>query len=73
MIDEASAIYLENVVKKSVEQGAKILLGGKRNGAMMEPTVIVDVPRNADMVVHESFGPAGTDSYFLQILMMQLR
>ncbi len=57
VIDEASAIYLENVVNKSVEQGAKILLGGKRNGAMMEPTVIVDVPRNADMVVHESFGP----------------
>jgi len=24
---------------------------------LMEPTVIVDVPRSADMVVHESFGP----------------
>jgi aldehyde dehydrogenase (NAD+) len=24
---------------------------------LMEPTVITDVPRNADMVVHESFGP----------------
>ena len=57
VIDEASAIYLEGVVKKSVEQGAKVLLGGKRSGALLEPTVIVDVPRNADMVVHESFGP----------------
>ncbi|MBS1917676.1 MAG: phosphonoacetaldehyde dehydrogenase [Bacteroidetes bacterium] len=57
VIDEASAIYLESVVKKAVEQGAKVLLGGKRNGALLEPTVIVDVPRNADMVVHESFGP----------------
>lgn len=57
VIDEASAIYLEGVVKKAVEQGAKVLLGGKRNGALLEPTVIVDVPRNADMVVHESFGP----------------
>jgi putative phosphonoacetaldehyde dehydrogenase len=57
VIDEASAIYLENVVHKAVEQGAKILLGGKRKGALMEPTVIIDVPRNADMVVHESFGP----------------
>lgn len=57
VIDEASAIYLETVVKKAVEQGAKILLGGKRNGALIEPTVIDDVPRNADMVVHESFGP----------------
>ncbi len=32
-------------------------MGGKRNGALLEPTVIVDVPRNADMVVYESFGP----------------
>jgi len=57
VIDEASAIYLEGVVKKAVEQGAKVLLGGKRNGALLEPTVITDVPRNADMVVYESFGP----------------
>lgn len=57
VIDEASAIYLEAVVNRAVELGAKVLLGGKRNGALMEPTVIVNVPRNADMVMHESFGP----------------
>ncbi|MEP7252491.1 MAG: phosphonoacetaldehyde dehydrogenase [Ginsengibacter sp.] len=57
VIDEPAAVYLENAVKKAVEQGAKVILGGKRTGALMEPTVIVDVPRNADMVVHESFGP----------------
>ncbi|TZF83178.1 phosphonoacetaldehyde dehydrogenase [Pedobacter sp. BS3] len=57
VIDEAAAIYLEDVVKKAVAQGAKVLLGGKRNGALLEPTVIDNVPRNADMVVHESFGP----------------
>jgi len=57
VIDEAAAIYLEGVVKKAVAQGAKVLLGGNRKGALLEPTVIVDVPRNADMVVHESFGP----------------
>jgi phosphonoacetaldehyde dehydrogenase len=57
VIDEPSAIYLESVVKKAVEQGANVLLGGKRDGALLEPTVIVDVPRDADMVVYESFGP----------------
>jgi len=57
VIDEAAAIYLEKVVKKSVEQGAKVIVGGNRKGALMEPTVIIDVPRNADMVVYESFGP----------------
>lgn len=44
-------------MKKAVEQGAKVLLGGKREGALMTPTVITGVPRTADMVVHESFGP----------------
>ncbi len=57
VIDEAAAIYLEMVVNKAVEQGAKVLLGGKRTGALMQPTVIAHVPRTCDMVVHESFGP----------------
>ncbi|WP_315815102.1 phosphonoacetaldehyde dehydrogenase [Paraflavitalea speifideaquila] len=57
VIDETAALYLEEVVRKSVAQGAKVLLGGNRKGALMEPTVIVDVPPYADMVVHESFGP----------------
>ena len=57
VIDEASAIYLETVVNKAVEQGATILFGGRRTGALMEPTVITNVPRNADMVMKESFGP----------------
>lgn len=57
VIDEAAAIYLEQVVQKAVQQGARVLTGGKRHGALMEPTVIADVPRDADMVVYESFGP----------------
>ena len=57
VIDEQAAIYLEDVTKKAVEQGAKILSGGKRNGALLEPTVITDVPRDAQMVMQESFGP----------------
>ena len=57
VIDEAAAIYLEDVLKKAVAQGAKVLLGGKRSGALLDPTVIVDVPRDAQMVMQESFGP----------------
>lgn len=57
VIDEQSAIYLEDVVHKAVAQGATVLLGGKRNGASIEPTVITNVPRDAQMVVQESFGP----------------
>lgn len=57
VIDEASAVYLEGVIQKAVAQGAKVLSGGKRKGALLEPTVITDVPASAEMVVHESFGP----------------
>jgi len=57
VIDEPAAVYLESVVRKAVAQGAKLLLGGVRKGALLEPTVIANVPRNAEMVVKESFGP----------------
>ena len=57
VIDEASAINLETVVQESVAAGARVLAGGKRQGALLPPTVIADVPRNCRMVVCESFGP----------------
>lgn len=57
VIDEASALYLESVIKDAVAQGAKVLIGGHRRGALLEPTVLSDVPRHCRMVVAESFGP----------------
>lgn len=57
VIDEASAIYLETVTKEAVALGAKVEFGGKRTGALLEPTVISNVPNHARMVVQESFGP----------------
>ncbi|MBL9135728.1 MAG: phosphonoacetaldehyde dehydrogenase [Verrucomicrobiales bacterium] len=57
VIDEAAAIELEDRVKKAVAAGARVLLGGHRRGALLEPTIIANVPRDAEMVVCESFGP----------------
>jgi aldehyde dehydrogenase (NAD+) len=57
VIDEPAAIRLERVVKESVEGGARVLLGGERQGALLAPTVIADVPRDAEIVCEESFGP----------------
>ena len=57
VIDEAAAKVLEDRVHKAVADGAKVLLGGKRNGAQLEPTVIDGVPREAEMIREESFGP----------------
>ncbi|MEN9776246.1 MAG: hypothetical protein RJB04_1, partial [Verrucomicrobiota bacterium] len=57
VIDEASARSLEAVVQDAVAQGARVLIGGERHGALMQPTVIDRVPRDCRMVVCESFGP----------------
>ena len=57
VIDEASAISLETALREAVAGGAKVLIGGMRRGAFLEPTVIADVPRHCRMVVCESFGP----------------
>jgi putative phosphonoacetaldehyde dehydrogenase len=57
VIDEAAAKLLESRVEKAVASGARVLAGGNRDGALLEPTIIADVPRDAEMVVQESFGP----------------
>ena len=57
VIDEAAAKVLDDRVKKAVAAGARVLLGGNRNGAQLEPTVIDNVARDAEMIREESFGP----------------
>ena len=49
---------LEEQVNESVKQGAKILLGGKRDKAYYEPTVLGNVTSNMKVFKEETFGPA---------------
>ena len=54
---------LEHQVKKSVESGAKILIGGKRiprEGFYFEPTIISDVTQQMPAYHEEIFGPVAT-------------
>ena len=57
VIDEPAAIYLETVINEAVESGAKLLVGGRRTGALLEPTVLSHVPKTSRLVMCESFGP----------------
>lgn len=58
LISEKAAIEVEGQIRKTVEQGGKIVLGGTRNGAFIAPTVITDVPKTADVASDmEIFGP----------------
>ena len=54
---EDLAKELEEQVQKSVEKGAKIILGGKRNGAFYEPTILVNVEEGMPAFDDELFGP----------------
>ncbi|MFP6875203.1 MAG: aldehyde dehydrogenase family protein [Roseibacillus sp.] len=57
VIDEESAATLEGRVQAAEEDGAKVLIGGARRGALMAPTVLANVSRQSEIVVKESFGP----------------
>ncbi len=51
-------------VEAAVESGATLLCGGKRDGAMLEATLLEDVPRDQDVVRQEAFGPVAILSKF---------
>ncbi len=57
VIDEAAATDLTRRVRDAATAGARVLTGGQNEGAVMPPTVLDNVPRNAEMVRTESFGP----------------
>jgi acyl-CoA reductase-like NAD-dependent aldehyde dehydrogenase len=57
LIDEKAAIRVESWIQQAVESGARLLCGGKRIGAAIEPAVLVDVPPSARISCEEVFGP----------------
>ena len=52
-----AAIQVEETVNNAVKAGAEILVGGKRDGAFYEATVIDKVTPDMDLVINETFGP----------------
>ena len=54
---EDLAKELEEQVHKSVKKGAQIILGGKRDKAFFEPTILVDVKEGMPAFDDELFGP----------------
>lgn len=57
MIAESEAERLHNWITHAKEQGATILAGGGRDGAMLEATVMENVPKDCDVSQEEAFGP----------------
>lgn len=55
---EDLAKELEEQIRDSVNNGAKIILGGKRDRAYLEPCIVEDVTPEMRMFKEETFGPA---------------
>jgi acyl-CoA reductase-like NAD-dependent aldehyde dehydrogenase len=57
IISEKEASRIESWINDAVTRGGKVLTGGKRNGLIVDATVLENVPRNADASCKEMFGP----------------
>jgi aldehyde dehydrogenase (NAD+) len=57
VIDDAAAATFQSKVRAAVEQGASLLHGNERNGALYSPTVLDHVTPDMDVVRTETFGP----------------
>lgn len=57
MATEELAKELEEQLKSSIDKGAKVILGGKRNKAYFEPTVVINVNKKSPIFEEETFGP----------------
>ena len=57
MIEEGAAKRSEEWVKQAVQEGARVLTGGKAHGRFFQPTVLVDAPRTSFVCSREAFAP----------------
>jgi acyl-CoA reductase-like NAD-dependent aldehyde dehydrogenase len=58
MISEGEAKRLEGWVKNAVNAGATLLVGGDRDGAMLQASLLENVPADSELNCEEAFGPA---------------
>ena len=57
LIDEAAAEKAEALVQEAVAAGGRVLCGGTREGTVVAPTLLVDVPETLRVCAEEAFAP----------------
>ncbi|MCZ2148190.1 MAG: aldehyde dehydrogenase family protein [Bryobacterales bacterium] len=64
LITEKEAERVESWIDEAVRHGARLLTGGVRKRATMQPAVLADVPANVRISCKEAFGPVvGINGY----------
>lgn len=57
MISEREAMRLMEWIEAALAAGGRLLCGGKREGAMLEATLLENIPERALICAEEAFGP----------------
>ena len=57
LIDESAAEKAEALVQEAVAAGGRVLCGGTREGTVLAPTLLVDVPEDLRVCAEEAFAP----------------
>ncbi len=64
MISESEAVRIQQWIEAAVAAGGKLLCGGRRHRALLEATLLENVPRDQPVCAHEAFGPVAVLSKF---------
>ncbi|MFH2003918.1 MAG: aldehyde dehydrogenase family protein, partial [Bacteroidota bacterium] len=67
LIDKTAADRIESWINEAISNGAKLLAGGKRNGLLIEPTILTSTRNDMKVVCEEIFGPVVTLHTFTNI------
>jgi benzaldehyde dehydrogenase (NAD) len=57
IVNEKQLARVDGIVRRSVEQGARLVVGGTHEGLFYRPTVLADVGRTIPAWTEETFGP----------------
>ncbi len=67
MISEKEAKRLDDWIQSAIKTGGKLLCGGRREGAILEATLLEDVAADQPVCAQEAFGPVAVLSRFRDI------
>ena len=66
LITEDHAKEVKQLIDDAVDNGADLVLGGDRDGMFVEPTVLGNVPQDAEIIHEEQFGPVAAVTTFTE-------
>jgi acyl-CoA reductase-like NAD-dependent aldehyde dehydrogenase len=58
LVSQREAERVEGTIRRAVAAGATLVTGGGRDGGVVQPTVVADVPDDTELWREELFGPA---------------